>query len=119
VPDGIAVMRIEPPCGPTLPGGPAALAFVVSGARRNVDTAHVRASTRAQTIFVAQRRKFNIRRQAAPSAPERLSAAGHLFAQTAQSFTCQKLWLAAGEIRLPEKHVSLSSFGQKARKATA
>jgi isopenicillin N synthase-like dioxygenase len=54
--------------------------------------------------------------------PERPARAGliageHLFAQTAQSFAYQKQRLAAGEIRLPEKHVSLSSFGQEARKA--
>ena len=54
--------------------------------------------------------------------PERPARAGliageHLFAQTAQSFTYQKQRLAAGEIRLPEKHVSLSSFGQEARYA--
>jgi isopenicillin N synthase-like dioxygenase len=50
-------------------------------------------------------------------AREGLVAGEHLFAQTAQSFTYQKQRLAAGEIRLPQKHVTLSSFGQEARKA--
>jgi len=52
--------------------------------------------------------------------PERPARAGlvageHLFAQTAQSFSYQKARLAKGEIRLPEKHLPLSSFGQEAR----
>jgi len=52
--------------------------------------------------------------------PERPARAGliageHLFAQTALSFRYQKARLARGEIKLPEKYVALSSFGQEAR----
>ena len=46
---------------------------------------------------------------------ESLVAGEHLFAQTAQSFRYQKQRLERGEIRLPEKSVGLSSFGQVAR----
>ena len=48
-------------------------------------------------------------------AREGLVAGEHLFAQTAQSFSYQKARLAKGEIQLPEKYVTLSSFGQEAR----
>ncbi len=48
-------------------------------------------------------------------AREGLVAGEHLFAQTAQSFQYQKKRLDCGEIRLPEKSVGLSSFGQEAR----
>ena len=48
-------------------------------------------------------------------ARESLVAGEHLFAQTAQSFRYQKERLERGEIRLPEKSVGLSSFGQVAR----
>jgi isopenicillin N synthase-like dioxygenase len=44
-----------------------------------------------------------------------LTAGEHLFAQTVQSFNYQKSRLARGEIKLPESHVPLSSFGQEAR----
>jgi isopenicillin N synthase-like dioxygenase len=52
-----------------------------------------------------------------PARPARegLVAGEHLFAQTAQSFRYQKERLERGEIRLPEKSVGLSSFGQVAR----
>jgi isopenicillin N synthase-like dioxygenase len=52
-----------------------------------------------------------------PARPARegLVAGDHLFAQTAQSFRYQKERLERGEIRLPEKSVGLSSFGQVAR----
>ena len=43
-----------------------------------------------------------------------LVAGEHLFAQTAQSFAYQKQRLARGEIRLPERTLGLSSFGQEA-----
>lgn len=51
--------------------------------------------------------------------PERvpLRAGEHLFAQTAQSFTYLKQRIAAGELRLPEGSLALSSFGQEARQA--
>ena len=54
-----------------------------------------------------------------PARPARegLVAGEHLFAQTAQSFRYQKDRLERGEIRLPEKYVALSSFGQEARYA--
>ena len=54
-----------------------------------------------------------------PERPARdgLIAGEHLFAQTAQSFRYQKDRLERGEIRLPEKYVALSSFGQEARYA--
>lgn len=54
-----------------------------------------------------------------PARPARegLVAGEHLFAQTAQSFSYQKERLAKGEVRLPEKYVGLSSFGQEARQA--
>lgn len=57
-----------------------------------------------------------LRRFVTPERPARegLIAGEHLFAQTAQSFAYQKRRLAAGEIRLPEKYVSLSSFGHAA-----
>lgn len=50
-------------------------------------------------------------------APERtpLVAGDHLFAQTAQSFTYLKKLVESGEVRLPEKSLALSSFGQEAR----
>ena len=48
-------------------------------------------------------------------AGESLVVGEHLFAQTAQSFRYQKERLERGEIRLPEKSVGLSSFGQVAR----
>jgi isopenicillin N synthase-like dioxygenase len=44
-----------------------------------------------------------------------LTAGEHLFAQTAQSFSYLKERVARGEIKLPESHVPLSSFGQEAR----
>jgi hypothetical protein len=44
-----------------------------------------------------------------------LVAGEHLFAQTAQSFNYQKARLARGELKLPEKYLALSSFGQEAR----
>jgi isopenicillin N synthase-like dioxygenase len=52
--------------------------------------------------------------------PERAARSGliageHLFAQTAQSFRYQKERLRRGEIKLPERTVALSSFGQEAR----
>ena len=50
-----------------------------------------------------------------PPAREGLVAGEHLLAQTAQSFTYQKQRLQRGGIRLPEKYVALSSFGQEAR----
>ena len=43
-----------------------------------------------------------------------LIAGDHLYAQTVQSFTYQKQRLAKGEIRLPERSLQLSSFGQEA-----
>jgi isopenicillin N synthase-like dioxygenase len=43
-----------------------------------------------------------------------LIAGEHLYAQTVQSFTYQKQRLARGEIRLPERSLQLSSFGQEA-----
>ncbi len=52
-----------------------------------------------------------------PGRPPRpgLVAGEHLFAQTAQTFTYQKERLARGEIKLPERALKLSSFGQEAR----
>ena len=60
-----------------------------------------------------------LQRFVTPERPARegLVAGEHLFAQTAQSFTYQKERLERGEIRLPEKYVALSSFGQEARYA--
>lgn len=43
-----------------------------------------------------------------------LIAGDHLYAQTVQSFTYQKQRLARGEIHLPDRSLSLSSFGQEA-----
>jgi isopenicillin N synthase-like dioxygenase len=48
-----------------------------------------------------------------PARPS-LIAGDHLYAQTVQSFTYQKQRLARGEIRLPDRALSLSSFGQEA-----
>ncbi len=55
-----------------------------------------------------------------PERPPRegLVAGEHLFAQTAQSFNYQKERLAKGELKLPEKYLALSSFGQEARYAS-
>lgn len=44
-----------------------------------------------------------------------LVAGEHLFAQTAQTFTYQRLRLERGEIALPEAAQGLSSFGQEAK----
>jgi isopenicillin N synthase-like dioxygenase len=48
---------------------------------------------------------------------EGVIAGEHLFAQTVQSFNYQKKRLERGEIRLPERYLALSSFGQEARYA--
>ena len=53
--------------------------------------------------------------KAKPARPG-LVAGEHLYAQTAQSFTYQKQRLARGEIKLPERALGLSSFGQEARR---
>ena len=60
-----------------------------------------------------------LKRFVTPERPARkgLVAGEHLFAQTAQSFRYQQERLERGEIRLPEKSVALSSFGQEARHA--
>jgi isopenicillin N synthase-like dioxygenase len=60
-----------------------------------------------------------LKRFVTPERPARegLIAGEHLFAQTAQSFRYQKGRLERGEIRLPEKYMALSSFGQEARHA--
>lgn len=47
-----------------------------------------------------------------------LIAGEHLFAQTAQSFTYLRQRLEAGTLKLPERALGLSSFGQEARKKT-
>jgi isopenicillin N synthase-like dioxygenase len=49
-----------------------------------------------------------------PPAPP-LVAGEHLFAQTAQSFTYLKQRIAAGDLRLPDGALGLSSFGQESR----
>ena len=61
-----------------------------------------------------------LKRFVTPQRPPRegLIAGEHLFAQTAQSFRYQQERVARGEIRLPDKHVALSSFGQEARHGT-
>jgi isopenicillin N synthase-like dioxygenase len=48
-----------------------------------------------------------------------LSAGEHLFAQTAQTFNYLRRKLEAGEIKLPDGALGLSSFGQEARHKTA
>ncbi|HEY1967280.1 MAG TPA: 2-oxoglutarate and iron-dependent oxygenase domain-containing protein [Pseudonocardia sp.] len=52
-----------------------------------------------------------------PGRPARspVVAGEHLFAQTAQSFGYLKRRIAAGELRLPDGALALSSFGQEAR----
>jgi isopenicillin N synthase-like dioxygenase len=53
-------------------------------------------------------------RSGRPARPAVL-AGEHLFAQTAQSFGYLKRRIAAGELRLPDGALALSSFGQEAR----